>query len=227
MADTVDHVFPASWYPDSTPTTVQHLTVPSCHACNKRLEVVERIVGHDLLIVVDPHIPGCEGVAARINRSWQPMTGKSDREWRVRAGNALKILRTMAWAPPVPGRPQVEVRTAAGVVFHASPARRLERAPIRVLAEKFLRGLHYAERCELLGDLRVEAFLATPDRIKDSELAEVWAFLESLPIRQDLGPGFWWRGHVQPDGSAWAFRLWGQATIVAIATPPDSTGVAP
>src|ERR1035437_6096748 len=43
---TRDHVFPDSWYPESTPATVQRWTVPCCQPCNKELGVVES----DLLV---------------------------------------------------------------------------------------------------------------------------------------------------------------------------------
>jgi hypothetical protein len=40
--ETRDHVFPASWYPSTTPPEVQRWTVPSCTKCNGGLGKMER-----------------------------------------------------------------------------------------------------------------------------------------------------------------------------------------
>src|SRR4051812_38706332 len=36
-----EHVFPRSWYPDTTPSTVKRVTVPACRSCNVRFKAIE------------------------------------------------------------------------------------------------------------------------------------------------------------------------------------------
>lgn len=49
-----EHVFPSSWYPDSTPKTCQRLTVPSCPTCNARFKAAEeRFIGPVMMSLVD------------------------------------------------------------------------------------------------------------------------------------------------------------------------------
>ncbi len=213
-----EHVFPRSWYPSTTPSHVQRLTVPSCGPCNDRWQGIETEFARDLLFGIRPNEPEVAGVHQRLTKAWQAATGKTTRERRIRAGNALKMYRTMQWVAPVPGHPRATLRTPGGLYVRASPARRIEPQLRKALAEKFVRGLHYHETGEILSGVRVHrTFLVLDERLEDSDLAEVWTALQQLPINDSLGPGFWYRRHIQGERSFWAFRIWGQITMVAVA----------
>jgi hypothetical protein len=199
------------------------LTVPACRACNSRWQRVEDTLAHDLLLVTSPDTPEAAGVHARFGRGWHASAGKDEQDARRRAGRALKILKTMQWVPPAPGRPQPTLRTAGGILIRASPARRIENINLRELAEKFIRGLHYAECGEVLGPVQVQAFLLNEERVRAPELQPMLEILQTLRIEQALGPGFWYRRHHEPGMSAWAFFIWGQITIVALARRDGTT----
>jgi hypothetical protein len=64
-----DHVFPSSWYPDSTPSTVQRWTVPSCPKCNRELGRLEQDLLVRLVLCTDPQSDASAGLAARAFRS--------------------------------------------------------------------------------------------------------------------------------------------------------------
>lgn len=84
------------------------------------------------------------------------------------------------------------------------------------IAEKFVRGLHYAESGERILRLEVQARIVNPAFPGDwGPLMEI---MQSLPINESLGPGLWYRRHHEPQMSAWAFLIWGQVTILALAT---------
>jgi len=51
---TKDHVFPKSWYPDNTPSTVQRWTVPSCPECNGKSGELEKELFIRLALCVGP-----------------------------------------------------------------------------------------------------------------------------------------------------------------------------
>src|SRR5712664_1013637 len=66
---TKDHVFPDSWYPESTPRTVQHWTVPACLPCNGELGLVEKEVFVRLGLCVNPQKVAATGISKRVIRS--------------------------------------------------------------------------------------------------------------------------------------------------------------
>ena len=216
-----EHVFPRSWYPDTTPPTVQRLTVPACRDCNERWEQVERKLADEILLVVSPNRPEIAGVQERLTRAWKATAEQKPDERRHRIGRASKVLKTMLWAPPVPGRALATLRTAGGLLVRASPARRIENHLLRDIAEKFIKGLHYDETGgEVLRALKVDAaFIASDERLAllGKDIADALRIvLEQNPIH-DLGPGFWYRRHREGARSVWAFRIWGQVNVVALA----------
>lgn len=66
---TADHVFPSSWYPDTTPPTVQRWTVPSCPECNRELGRLEKDLLIRLVLCVDSKSEAASGLASRALRS--------------------------------------------------------------------------------------------------------------------------------------------------------------
>ena len=240
---TRDHVFPFAWYPSTTPTTIQRRTVPSCLPCNQRLHEAEDAIGLDLLFICSPLLPDIAGVQENIFRSWKPDHARGDEDPKHRTGRQLKILRTMEWVQSHPGAPLVYVQKGGGAYRPASPARSLDKAAMRAVVEKFIRGLHYLEvKLKLAGpeadapdaspllplDTRVEYSIIPNDLIRvvdplltvDSFGPEVIDTITSTPIFTLFGPGFHYRRLRTAEGPAmWLFRLWGQLDIVALAFP--------
>jgi hypothetical protein len=177
-----------------------------------------------LLLIVSPKLPEVAGVHERLSRAWQPTADQTPEERRHRIGRALKIFSSMVWAHPFPGGPQTTVRTRAGLIVRASPARRIENRPVREIAEKFIRGLHFGETGRVLDTLRVQAILVDRDeklmRLGEENVAAIISALEQNPINS-LGPGFWYRRYRGTPVSAWAFRIWGQVNILAFADTAD------
>ncbi|MBN1569637.1 MAG: hypothetical protein JXA73_17465 [Acidobacteria bacterium] len=64
-----DHVFPNSWYPDSTPATIQRWTVPSCPECNRKLGQLEKDLLIRLMLCVDPKLEAASGLHTKVFRS--------------------------------------------------------------------------------------------------------------------------------------------------------------
>src|SRR5579859_3303233 len=64
-----DHVFSSSWYPDTTLTTVQRWTAPSCPECNRKLGQLEKDLLIRLALCIDPKSPAASGLADRVLRS--------------------------------------------------------------------------------------------------------------------------------------------------------------
>lgn len=69
-AITYDHGFPDSWYPDTTPATVQRWTAPSCPNCNNELGRLERDLLVRVVLCIDPKKEAVSGLASKVLRSF-------------------------------------------------------------------------------------------------------------------------------------------------------------
>lgn len=65
-----DHVFPDSWYPESTPANVQRWTVPSCEACNGKFGAMEEEIFVRLELCIDPRRAAAAGISSKALRSF-------------------------------------------------------------------------------------------------------------------------------------------------------------
>jgi hypothetical protein len=66
---TADHVFPNSWYPDTTPPTVQRWTAPSCPECNRVRGQLEKDLLIRLVLCINPKSEAASGLASKALRS--------------------------------------------------------------------------------------------------------------------------------------------------------------
>jgi len=218
--DEGEHVFPRSWYPESTPQTVQYLKVPGCRPCNQRWKKIEEEFRTEFLMVVSPLGVEAEGLHDKFTRSINPDFATEDKEKRHRAAKAMKILKTMAWVPAVAGAPQVTIRTPSGLFVRASPVRRIEKRVLNRMAEKLMRGLHYAKTHEVLGPLTVHSRLVRPEDGHDPTMAPVLEYLGQLPPDEALAPGLQYRRHDQTGLVVWDFLIWGGVRIISFVTRP-------
>ena len=91
---TKDHVFPSSWYPDSTPSNIQRWTAPSCERCNKHFGSIEENLLVRLAMCVDPRKQAASGVWEKARRALGiGVTGLSESEKRIRKARKDAILR--------------------------------------------------------------------------------------------------------------------------------------
>lgn len=98
-ATTVDHVFPTSWYPESTSLRVQRWTVPCCTACNNRFSHVEKVVGLLLSMSVDHALMGASGVWDKLSKAAKPSAARTRKEARAREALRQQVLKQQADVP--------------------------------------------------------------------------------------------------------------------------------
>lgn len=219
-----EHVFPRSWYPSTTPPSVQYVTAPVCDVCADEFEIAERKFSFPVLMGMDPSNPDVASVMDGLRRSWQFDKAPSIRESVYRAAKLKSIARQIKYVvrppnTPAPWRLEVPVRTPAGLLVKASPALELDHEVAVKICEKFVRGLHYNET-------KVPLPIDTPILFQWlKRLAfDVRASIEQLPLNNLLAPGLRYRVRREDNCSFWVFYLWGQVEFVAFAgTPtPDS-----
>ena len=63
---TEDHIFPRSWYPESTPNNLEKWTAPSCDKCNKNLAEAEEMVFNRLIFSINEKELGALGLNTKI-----------------------------------------------------------------------------------------------------------------------------------------------------------------
>jgi hypothetical protein len=84
---TRDHVIAGSWYPRSTPPTVQRISALSCRPCNTdRYSASERYLFLRFAACADPKRPAADGIWARAKRTMDIARARDDKERAHRQG---------------------------------------------------------------------------------------------------------------------------------------------
>ncbi len=103
---TADHVFPSSWYPDTTPGAVQHWTVPCCSECNRELGKLEQDLLVRLILCVNLKSEAASGLASKALRSLGiDASGLSEREKIYRRRFRDKIRSELMPQADLAGKP--------------------------------------------------------------------------------------------------------------------------
>jgi hypothetical protein len=203
---TWDHLFPVSWYPDSTPDNLERWKFPSCLECNGSYGRLE----DDLLLrfglCVDPATAEASGISERVRRSFDPSAARDDSDRAAREARLRKVVAEIEFAKSIPFQAE-NVLPGFGPRYGAEPTPiTLDRRDIHRYCEKVARGLTY---------LRQGLFLDSPvfDFFEDPGRGEV---MEQLLVRFgeqfDRGPGVQVRyapASDRPLTSLWSIVLWG------------------
>ena len=69
---TSDHVFPRSWYPETTLACLEKWQIPSCQRCNEEYSKIEADLLQRIGMCVSPESDEAKGIA---NKALQPVGG--------------------------------------------------------------------------------------------------------------------------------------------------------
>lgn len=97
-----DHVFPESWYPDTTPPNIEKWEIPSCIPCNSGLGKVEDRLLLFLAHALDPYHPGSAGICQKAKRAISPEAGRDDRDQNARAAQRSRFLQNVRVGDAIP-----------------------------------------------------------------------------------------------------------------------------
>jgi hypothetical protein len=221
-AEEGEHVMPKSWYPSTTPQTVQRVVVPVCGVCADEFEKAERAFRDPLLMASEPDHPDVVGVAQAYQRSWQFDQASTARDARHRAGRLRKMATEIKFvATPKDGGnyPQFVARIDDGRYVSVSPAFEIAPAARKRIAEKFVRGFHFGECGEPLPLATEILFFWGKDLPTD-----VRAEFAKIPINERLAPGLRYRVWREGVHAVWLFLLWGQFEFGALVRMPAKIG---
>jgi hypothetical protein len=185
---TKDHVFPASWYPDTTPNDVQRWTVPSCSECNGTLGKIEKEMFVRLALCTNPTRAEASGMSKSALRSLGiGVDNLTPKEKAHRIALAKKVFLKVK---PLKDRGGIGLLPGLGP-HEGFPAGEqltltISNATLYSVSEKIIRGCEYK--------LNNEGYIEKPYRLKiyfvyDKGIEDVTALLDSLPATH-LGPGF-------------------------------------
>lgn len=214
---TRDHVFPRSWYPETTPANVQRWTVPSCANCNEKFGQMEKELFVRLVLSVGPVKAEAAGLSrAAIKSLGIGVLGLSPAEERHRRAFRSRILRDVH-----PHKPGTECLPGLGPhpgfredqQFEVGIPEKL----LKEVAEKIVRGCEY----RLAHKRIVEDPYAV--RIHFAEAAKVQDVLKIFdPFGQvQIGPGFQVKraaAHDNPNLVMYKIDVWATLTIYATIT---------
>jgi hypothetical protein len=89
---TSDHVFPKSWYPDSTPQNIEKWQIPSCSRCNEDYGRLEEKLLLKLAQGVDNDAVESLGVANKLLRAVNPSRGRDSVDASIRERELRSVL---------------------------------------------------------------------------------------------------------------------------------------
>jgi hypothetical protein len=99
-----DHVFPVSWYPDSTPQNLEKWKIPTCKPCNDEYGRIEEDFGQILSFCVDPKRIESQGVYKRMLRAYDPRHAKTVKDAKIREAKRQKLLSKMMHGDEIPNQ---------------------------------------------------------------------------------------------------------------------------
>jgi hypothetical protein len=144
---TADHVFPTSWYPDTTSPTVQRWTVPSCPECNHALGQLEKDLLIRLVLCIDPKSDAVSGLASKALRSLGvDAEGLSETERSYRDKLKTKIRSELMAYADVAEKPGAIPGLGSQDRQPTEWAIPIPWAGLSIIAEKIARGCEYKLR---------------------------------------------------------------------------------
>ncbi len=99
---TSDHVFPVSWFPNTTPENIEKWQMPSCMVCNKKYGKIEEALLIKLGLCISPFSPESFGIPQKVWRAINQNEGKNDRDAKCRKKKKDKIIRELIDPATVP-----------------------------------------------------------------------------------------------------------------------------
>ena len=223
--ETKDHVFPSAWYPDSTPSHIQHLTAPSCLKCNGDSGVKEHKLLVRLALCVNPLKPEVQGLAKRALASLgigitglepdemlkrQTLKEQVFKDARPYTGeNKQHLVPGLGPHPEgAPGQQQLEIDIPGDLLFDVT--------------KKIVRGLEWWWAS---GRIIEPPFEIDVLMVPAEELPQQVARLLSFLSREHLGPGFRYRRGPAQDGSGavlYEIVVWDSITFYCVILPPEA-----
>ena len=213
-----DHVFPESWYPDTTPDNTSKWIMPSCYKCNKEYGSLEQELMRLLACCIDPRISEISGIYPKVLRSIDARVAKNPKDARIREANKEKLVKKILHGAEIP---QEGIYPGLGERWgrdkNAQVALTIPTASIRRLCEKIIRGIYYIEDKKFIEPPYTIDFYALPD----DGAEEINELLDKYGKDYKRGPGILVKRAVAHEDGISGFAsilIWGSLKMFASIT---------
>jgi hypothetical protein len=163
-----DHVFPKSWYPDTTPQNLEKWQIPSCIRCNRKYGKIEEDLIGRFAVALDSKNPASAGLVETAIRAIDPAAGRDDRDAVARLAKQRKFLAAMykgeeiADAQVMPGLGERWGRPLAQQLAIKIPGEKL-----MAMTRKIVRGHVYLDnKTFIVPPYKIECYLAEDEKVK-------------------------------------------------------------
>ena len=216
-----DHVFPQSWYPDTTAADMEKWQIPSCVVCNDRYGKLERDLIGRLGLALDASNAASAGLADKAVRAINPDAAKSDGDAAARDARAKKILREMYKGEELKGK---NVVPGLGERWDRPLEEQLgisiPEGSLPAMTEKIVRGITFREDDVFIDpDQEIKCFL-----VKDADVKDVKEMLDKAGKEFKREPGLVVRRARSAGGDLYEITFWNQfktyATVSKQKPPP-------
>ena len=89
-----DHVFPKSWYPNTTSQNLEKWQIPSCIPCNSHYGKIEEDLIGRFALALDSKNPASAGLVETAIRAIDPTAGRDERDVAARLAKRRKFWPT-------------------------------------------------------------------------------------------------------------------------------------
>lgn len=215
-----DHVFPKSWYPDTTPTNILKWIIPSCYKCNKEYGELEQDLLMRLACCVDPKAAATSGIYQKVLRSMDARHAPNQKEARIRIARRNKLLSEMIHGDQIP---EDGIYPGLGERWdrprNAQVAMMISANSFHRLTEKIVRGIFFIEDNQYIESPYFINFYA----LEDEGAAEIITTLARFGKEYAKGPGILINRAVTPEDGVSAIisiEIWGSFKMYASVMAP-------
>lgn len=215
-----DHVFPKSWYPDTTPPNISKWIIPSCPKCNMEYGELEQDLLMRLACCVDPKIAAASGIYQKVLRSMDARYAPNQEEARIRIARRNKLLAEMLHGNQIPeGGIYPGFGERWGRPKDAQVAMSIPASSFRRLTEKIVRGIFFIEDNKYIEPSHSINFYA----LEDDGASEITEMLSRFGKEYARGPGILINRAVMAEDGVSAIisiEVWGSFKMYASVMPP-------
>jgi hypothetical protein len=224
---TWDHVFPAAWYPDTTPEGMERWKIPSCQTCNSAHGESENTLMSLVGLCLDPGSSQGAGIGAKAWRSMDPSSGKNPRDAASRAKKQRTLLAQMRELAER-GVPRESIFPGFGPdAWPGEPCSAIPvpKRAIDRLVEKIVRGITYVED----GNFIEDSHIIEPQYMHEDSASFLREQFKKSGKRFERKPGLVIDRCVAPEdgvSSIYRIEIWGRLCVYAFVTQRTRNAVA-
>ena len=218
---TWDHVFPKSWYPDTTPPNIAKWKIPACTRCNRDYGRLEEDLLWRLGLSIDPADQASLGVTDRVLKSVKPGLARSAKDREARRRKMARIVTQLsAVSSPTSEGLLPNFGLVPGLDYPVIVSIPIDQNALIRLGQKIIRGVTYLESGSLIdSSYSIRLYFLEDDKGHD--------FITKVRSRGQLhesGPGISVT-HAKTDegglSSLWFIEIWRKLKMCGVVIPSE------